>query len=205
MKSIRKILTGVLIASALLSRDVNAGGWAKVTTQHDSRDFSTVTLTGGASSLPFGASTFGFIESETEKRDRGNLKQPYGEINLSKKGEKGLGIIAEYNRNFALENGVTRFGMVLEPRLPFFFGAKFYPLATANSGIQLGVYGNKRFTEGNEYIEGFVDYNFKLGKFVGEVQLGKRIKGNLFGVIEGRYNGFRSNKNGIGAGLEWKL
>ena len=74
MKSIRKILTGVLIASALLSRDVNAGGWAKVTTQHDSRDFSTVTLTGGASSLPFGASTFGFIESETEKRDRGLIQ-----------------------------------------------------------------------------------------------------------------------------------
>ena len=205
MKTLRKIGIGALIASALSYRDVNAGSWAKVTSQHDSRDFSTVTLTGGASGLPFGMGTFGFIESETEKGNRDNLKQPYGEINLSEKGQYGFGAIAEYNRDFSSDRGVTRIGLVFEPKLSFFFGTKFYPISTANSGIQIGVYGNKKFNEGDEYVEGFVDYNFKPGKFVGEVQVGRRIKGNLFGVIEGRYNGFKPRKTVSGAGLEWKL
>lgn len=205
MKSIRKVLTGALIASSLLAKDADANSWAKATLYHDSRDYSTVTLTGGAPNLPFRTSMFGFIESDTKKSNRDNLKQPYGEVSLTKRGEEGLGIIAEYNRNFKFEHGVTRLGLVYEPKLPFFFGAKFHPLSTRNNGMQFAVYGNKRFNNGNKYVEGFADYNFKPEIFVGEVQFGKRINGNLFGVIEGRYNGFKKDHIGIGAGLEWRF
>lgn len=202
MKSLRKILTGALIASSLLAGSVDAKGWAKATSQHDIRDYSTVTLTGGASELPFGTGMFGFVESETEGNS-GNLKLPYSEINISKKGPNGLGVIAEYNRSFEADQGVGRVGLVYEPKLPFFLGTKFHPFSTRKNGMQLGVYGNKKLDD--EYIEGFVDYNFKPGKFVGEVQAGKRIGGNLFGVVEGRYNGFRDDDLGLGIGLEWKL
>lgn len=203
--SLRKILAGALIAGSLLAKDAVAGSWAKVSSYHDSRDYSTITLTGGASDLPFGTGMFGFVESNAEKSNRDNLKQPYGEVSLFKKGKEGLGIIAEYNRNFEFDHGVTRLGLVYEPDLPFFLGAKFHPLSTRNNGMQFAVYGNKRFNESNEYMEGFVDYNFKPETFVGEIQFGKRINGNLFGVVEGRYNGFREDKYGVGLGLEWKL
>lgn len=206
MKSnLRKILTGALIAGSLLARDADAGSWAKVSSYHDSRDYSTITLTGGASDLPFGTGMFGFIESNAEKTNRDNLREPYGEVSLSKKSKNDLGVIVEYNRNFEFDHGVTRLGLLYEPDLPFFLGAKFHPLSTRNNGVQIVVYGNKRFNDGNEYVEGFVDYNFKPEIFVGEVQVGKRINGKLFGVVEGRHNGFREDKYGVGLGLEWKL
>ena len=204
MKALRKVGIGALLAGALLTEDASAGSWAKVTSQHDSRDFSTLTLTGGASGLPFGTSMFGFIESETQKTNRDNLKKPYGELNLKKKTQNGLGVIAEYNGDFS-SGGVNRFGLVFEPRLPLFLGAKFYPLSNKNNGVQIGIYGSKYFNKGNEYIEGFMDYNFKPRRFVGEAQFGKRIKNNLYGATELRYNGFKPRNFGIAAGLELKL
>jgi len=206
-KIIEKGRNALIVGSTLLTlaNQAYAGGFGKVGGYIDNRGFSNVVFTGGASDLPFRTKIFGFADAETERGDRNSLRKPYSEVSLSRKAGNGLGVSVEYNRDFNLNTGVSRVGLIYEPRLSGFLGIKFHPVSTMDNGVQIGVYGSKSFNNGNEYVEGFADYNFKPKKFVGEVQFGKRIKDNLYGVVEGRYNGFRVDKKGAGFGLEWKL
>jgi hypothetical protein len=72
--------------------------------------------------------------------------------------------------------------------------------------MQVAVYGRKEFKEGDIYIGGFFDYNFKPNKIVTEVQTGKRIADGLYFIVEGRYNGFLpEEKIGVGIGLEYQF
>jgi hypothetical protein len=201
-----------LLASVILSGCASSKHFVSVEGYRDTRGMNTATLSGGASNLPLGASLFGFIDVETEKQNKDNLKRPYGEIRLSKKAENGLGISAEYNRNFALPKGTTRLGFVCEPKLSklckdLFLGVKYFPTSSGNHGSQLGIYGKKTFNKGDFYIGGYWDYNFKPDKIVSDIQFGKRIKDNIYFIVEGRYNDFKNKKNkkGIGMGLEWKF
>jgi len=71
--------------------------------------------------------------------------------------------------------------------------------------MQLGLYGNTSFRNGIT-LEGFLDYNFLSEKIVTELQFGKRITQDLYGVVEARYNGFRiEDPFSLGIGLEWKF
>ena len=210
IKNIRKGILG-LLAVAILSGCTNSKHFVSVEGYRDIRGMNTATLSGGASNLPLETNLFGFIDIETEKQNQDNLKRPYGEIRLSKKTENGFGVAVEYNRNFALPKGVTRLGFVCEPKLnklcnDLFVGIKYFPASTYNHGSQLGLYGKKTFNKGDFYIGGYWDYNFKPNKIVSDIQFGKRIKDNLYFIVEGRYNGFKDkkNRNGVGIGLEWK-
>ena len=73
--------------------------------------------------------------------------------------------------------------------------------------MQLGTSGKVSFLDGDLTFDSFFDYNFKPGKVVTDLQVGYRLKDNLYVVIEGRYNGFlpRDQQLGAGPGLEWKF
>ena len=185
-----------------------AGGWGKVGGYFDSRTHLNMVFTGGAFGLPYGMSLFGFADAETEENHLSWLKKPYVEVSLAKKTENGLGAAIEHNRDFNFNNGVTRVGLVYEPNLlkAGVIGLNFYPLSTNNNGIQVVFYGNRSFRKGDIIFDGFFDYNFKPRKIVIEIQVGKRLDGNLYGVVEGRYNGFKEKgKSGVGVGLEWRF
>lgn len=207
-KNIKNSILG-LIAGALLSGCAASKPFVSVAAYQDTRGMPTATIEAKASNLPFDTSLYSFMDIETEK-ENDKLKRPYGEIRLSKKAENELGIAVEYNRDFVLPKGITRLGAVYEPNLGkisknLFLGVKYFPASTDNHGSQLGLYGKKIFNKGDFYIGGYWDYNFKPDKVVTDIQFGKRIKDNLYFVVEGRYNGFKKEKEGIGIGLEWKF
>src|SRR3989344_86675 len=198
---IRKLGIGVLIAGVLLARETDAGMRAKTTVQHDSRDYSTLSLTGGGKLGWF--DTFGFVESIAPSENRDNLQLPYAEVKFARKNVCGLGVAIELNKQFGKPN-VFRTGVVYEPGmgLP---GVKLYPFANNDVGMQVGIYGHREFIKGL-YAEGFLDWNIKHGNIVAELQAGKRIRKGLYGVVEGRYSGFKmKEKTGVAAGLEWKF
>jgi len=207
MKLINKLKVFlVLAASALISGCVSTKSLS-LEAYRDSRGMNVGTLT-GASETAGKTNVFGFIEYETEQ-GTDNIKRPYGEIMFSKKAKNGLGVAAEYNRNFALPKGVTRTGFIFEPRVrkDLFLGLKYFPSSTDDHGQQVGIYGKKTFNKGDIYIKGYFDYNFKPDKTVTDLQIGKRMGKNLYFIVEGRLNQFRSkgDQKGIGIGLEFRF
>ena len=213
MRLMQKIKNAILCLTlaATIAGCTTAKQSGSVSAYYDSRGKQTATVTGCAYDLPLDTKLFGFVEIETEKQNQDNLKKPYTELRLSKKAKNGLGVAAEYNKDFSLPDETTRLGLVYEPDLSDIvsstnIGLKFYPVSSNNKGMQLGLYGKKSFNQGNIYVGGFLDYNFKPNKIVSEIQLGKRIADNLYFVVEGRYSGFIEKNNlGIAAGLEWKF
>ena len=214
IKKIKILALGTLFAASIVS---NAHAqepkpFGKIAGYYDTRGKSTATLILGASDLPLGTKFLGVMEFATEKDNPDNLTAPYGEFRLSKEAYWGLGVAAEYNRDFSQDKGTTRAGFVFEPNLKellsnTFLGMKFYPASTHDQGIQLGVYGNTSFLDGDLTLDGFLDYNSKPGKVVTDLQVGYRLKDNLYAVVEGRYNGFlpKDQQLGAGLGLEWKF
>lgn len=204
---------GTILAIQLVSKAYaqEPKPFGKIAGYYDTRGKSTATLTLGATELPLGTKFFSFMDFATEKENPNNLTAPYSEFRLSKKANTGLGIAAEYNRDFSKPRGVTRVGLIYEPNLKSlldntFLGVKFYPASTHNHGMQVGLHGNKSFNDKDITLEGYLDYNLKPKKVVTDLQLGKKINGNLYGVIEGRYNAFmQENSFGAGIGLEWKF
>lgn len=222
---LKDTLMGIILASGIVvgAGCANAKPWGKTSGYYDSRGMPTASLTGGATDLPLGTQTFGFIDVATDKKELDNVQDPYMEISLAKKVilegfgegvgkvfEKSVGPIVEYNRDFAQPRGITRLGLVFEPDVSQFaddtlVGINLYPVATEDAGSQIVLYGSKQFNKGNWYIEGFFDYNTTPKKVVSEVQLGKRIWGNLNAVVEARHNGFLDEQYGVGIGLEFLL
>ncbi len=215
MKLLQKIKTlalGTVLAAPIVSTaHAEPQPFGKVAGYYDTREKPTATLTLGVSDLPLGTKFFSFLDFAAEKDNPDNLTAPYGEFRLSKKADFGLGVAGEYNRDFSQEQGTTRAGFIVEPKLRNFFpnthvGLKFYPASTHDHGMQLGINGNASFFDGDLTLDGFFDYNFKPGKSVTDLQLGYRLVDNLYGVVEARYNGFLPERNiGTGIGLEWKL
>jgi len=212
MKIRNTIKKGILIlATALLAGCTNTKNFMSVEVYRDTRGMNVGTFSGSAN-LPLKTSTFGFIEYETEQ-GTDNIKKPYGEIMLSKKVKSGLGVAVEYDRNFALPKGTTRTGFIFEPSFlrkldkNLFLGVKYFPSSTDNQGEQLGIYGKKMFNNGDFYVGGYFDYNFKPDSIVTDLQFGKRIKENLYFIVECRLNEFRAkgDQKGIGVGLEYKF
>ena len=176
---------------------------------YDTRGKPTATVTASAKDLPLGMKFFSFADIETAKGDLDNLRNPYMEARLARREDiTGLGPAIEYNHDFNFPKGTTRLGLIYEPDLSgittdFFLGTKFFPVSTNNRGMQLGLYGRKGFNEGDIYLEGFFDYNFEPNRIVSELQIGKRIFGELYFVVEGRYSGFLEGDIGLGIGLEY--
>lgn len=212
INTIRKIITNSLLVATLsgcATQELKPFG--KIAAYYDTRGKPTATLIAGASELPLGTKFFGFADVATEKNNLDNMTRPYAELRLSKKSDVGIGVAAEYNRDFSKPRGTERIGLMYEPDLKKFLpntfvGVKFYPASTNNHGMQAGIYGNSTLFDGEITLDGFFDYNFKPKKMVTELQAGKRIQGNLYGVVEGGYNGFQEKDTvGIGIGLEWKF
>ncbi len=206
-KLARILLATILAAATTLGQPKPFG---KIAAYYDTRGNPTGTLTFGASGLPLGTKFFSFMDLTTEKGNPDTLAPPYAEYRLSKRSKNGLGVAIEYNRDFSQPKGITRAGLSYEPGQDLignaFLGIKFYPVATGNHGMQLGIYGNKNLRRGDLTLDGYLDYNFSPKKIVTDLQVGKRIKGGVYGVIEARYNGFLpKNSFGIGIGLEWKF
>jgi len=214
IKKIKTLALGTVFAAFMAgnahAKEPKPSG--KVAGYYDTRGKPTATLTLGASDLPLGTKFFSFMDFATEKDNLDHLTTPYGEFRLLKKADFGLGVVAEYNRDFSQDEGTTRAGFVFEPNLKqllpnAFLGLKFYPASTHDHGIQLGVSGNVNFLDGDLTLDSFLDYNFKPGKVVTDLQIGYRLKDNLYAVIEGRYNGFlpKDQQLSAGPGLEWKF
>ena len=209
----QKIKKGILslAAAILVTGCANTKNFMSVEGYRDTRGMNVGTISGSAN-LPLKTNTFAFIEYETEQ-GTDNIKRPYGEIMLSKKAKNGLGVAVEYDRNFALPKGTTRTGFVFEPSFlrkldkNLFLGVKYFPSSTDNQGEQLGIYGKKTFSNGDFYVGGYFDYDFKSDAIVTDLQFGKRIKENLHLIVKGRLNEFRAkgDQKGIGVGLEWKF
>ncbi len=199
-----------VVASGVLATTIAIGGCAEtrpfgnLRAYHDARWNSDATLIAGASNLPLGAKLF---TTTDVKMDGDSIGDPYNETRLSKRGSYGFGAAIEYNRDFGKPKGATRLGAIYEPDLSKILdntkiGLKFFPVSTQNKGIQLGLYGIKEF--GDNRIDGFLDYNFDPKKIVTEIQYGRKISENLYGIVEGRYNGLaKTDRSGIGIGLQW--
>lgn len=214
LEKIKNFVIGAELAAILTgcaTTHTNPKPFGKIAGYYDTRGKQTATLTIGASDLPLDTKFFSFMDVATEKDSLDNLTPPYGEFRLSKKSDIGLGAAVEYNRDFSKSNGITRLGLVYEPNIKdvlenTFLGLKFYPASTDDHGTQLGLYGNTSFRDGDITLDGYLDYNFTPKKIVIDLQFGKRIKGNLYGVLEARYNGFMEKDSfGLGIGLEWKF
>ena len=217
MKSLQKIKTLALgtVLTAFIASNAHAEEpkpFGKTAGYYDTRAKPTATLTLGASDMPLGTKFFSFMDFATEKDNPNNLTAPYGEFRFSKKADFGLGVAAEYNRDVSQNEGTTRAGFIFDPDLRTFLpnahlGLKLYPASTHGHGMQLGTSGNVSFLEGDLTIDSFLDYNFRPGKVVTDLQVGYRLKDNLYAVIEGRYNGFlpQDQQFGAGPGLEWKF
>jgi hypothetical protein len=209
LKNLRKAFAGLLAAACLataksadISGDVNA--------YYDTRGYPDTTVNLYGHDLPGKTDFFGFVDSSGSREKPFDLNS-YGEFKLSKNLLNSFGIAIEYDRDFSASHGIARAGILFEPKIPLkdaFFNVTFYPVASHNDGTQLVLCGGKTFREGDYYIRGFCDLNFKSKGIVpfAEIQFGKRIKGNLYAVVEGRYNGFTKKDDfGIGVGLEWKF
>lgn len=213
-EKIKNFAIGTILAAALTgcaTTHTNPKPFGKIAGYYDTRGKPTATLTVGASDLPLGTKFFSFLDVTIEEGNPDKITPPYGEFRLSKKSDIGLGVAAEYNRDFSKSDGITRVGLIYEPNLKdvldnTFLGLKFYPTSTHDHGMQLGLYGNTSFRDGDITLDGYLDYNFKPKKTVFDLQLGKRIKDNLYGVVEVRYNEFmKEDSFGLGIGLEWKF
>lgn len=173
----------------------------------DSREQATSTLTVGASDLPMGMKFSGFLEYASKQGDFDSVGQPYGEFRLVKRFDSGFGPAIEYNRSFAQDSGVTRQGGIFEPSLKNVLpdtrlGVKFFPAATGDSGVQIGVYGSSRLNDHLE-LSGAIDYNIAPNRWFGELQVGYRLVDGFNAVVEGRYNGaLPDNSVGVAVGIE---
>ena len=115
---LKDTLMGIILASGIVvgAGCANAKPWGKTSGYYDSRGMPTASLTGGATDLPLGTQTFGFIDVATDKKELDNVQDPYMEISLAKKVilegfgegvgkvfEKSVGPIVEYNRDFIFD------------------------------------------------------------------------------------------------------
>lgn len=209
--TLKKVALGLVAGAALANAGNAAEIFGRVGTYFDTRSMPTASITLNALKLPFGTKFFGFTDFFMSKDDNAKFDGAYGEYQLSRPIWKGFGISGEYNRDFSLPKGVHRLGVFYEPNLSKvmkdgFFGITFNALATEHIGSQLIFYGGKQFKNGDMYVDGFLDYNFKSDVVVTEVQFGKRVYKDLFAVGEVRYNGFMQKDNfGVGLGLELKF
>jgi len=204
--SIKKAALMVLLAGSV--GDNAADFSPRFSTYYDSRGMPTASLTLSASKLPLKTDFFGFVDMYGKKNSLDGADSMYGEFKLSRRVLGNIGVAVEQNQDFLRPFGVTRLGLSYEPPMvkDGFVGLTLYSFATQRDGAQLVVYGRKNFRKGDYYVEGFFDYNFKPGNVVSEIQVGKRLHKKLYGVIEGRHNGFMGDRAwGVGLGIEWNF
>ncbi len=206
----KNILAAVLMSAAILvnCRSKAADFSPHVSTYYDTRGMPTTSLTLSASKLPLQTDFFGFLDVYGKRELLQGVGSVYGEFKLSRKVFGDLGVAVEQDQDFLKPFGATRLGLSYEPP-PLkngFLGMTLYPFATEHDGAQVVLCGRKNFRNGDYYVEGFLDYNFKPGVVVSELQFGKRIHKKLFGVVEARHNGFMGRQSWrLGAGLEWNF
>ncbi len=187
---------------AATSACANGRSTLKLDTYYETREKAGATLIGRTSDLPLELKLFGFTTV-------GAKSERYLELQLSRGLVNGIGVITEFSENFASSSSTNRLGLVYEPPLPSAFqgdafNLKYQPLSTNSRGQQFSFAGRKNFNP-KTYLEGYFDYNSKPDKIVSELQFGRNLTGNLFGVIEYRHNGFRTDPRGVSIGLEWKF
>lgn len=207
----KNFVAGLLVTASLAGNIKAANINGDVDIYHDIRGYPTLTINIYGSELPGKTNFFGFVDSFGSRKNP--LKwSSYGEFKLSRNFWNELGAAVEYDRDSSVDYGITRAGISFEPKLSikdYSFGLTFYPFASHNDKMQLVLYGEKRFRKGESYVRGFMDLNFKDEGAIPftEVQVGKRLKDNLYFVVEGRYNGFVKGKDsiGLGVGLEYKF
>src|SRR3989338_4681344 len=180
----KNTLLAVLISAVVLGsgRSKAADIHPRLSGYYDSRGMPTTSLTLSASKLPLQTDFFGFVDIAGKCDTLERADSVYGEFKLSRKVLGDIGFAVEHNQDFLKPFGVTRLGLSYEPSMvkDGFVGLTFYPWATQRDGAQVVLYGRKNFRKGDIYVEGFMDYNFKLRTFVSELQFGKRIYKGLY-------------------------
>lgn len=192
--------------------------WMTTEYQFDSRGFSTINFT-GASRLPAGFSTWGFVDFETldaPKASRQDVGKFFLEWDLKREIWQGFGGIAEYNEGQGKGDNVGRFGLYYQPKWNFLkkfdlaFSTKWFPVATDNSRRQGSFSWNwtpRYLLDGRFSTGGFFDFNFDehdgdyRGQIVSDTQFRYRLIGNLNALLEFRYNEFLTKDKEMGWGL----
>ena len=215
----------VICGSMLLtSCAIQPKPWGKVAGYYDTRRMSSASLTGGVNDLPLGADFFGFADVYSEEKHLDEVQNSYTELKLYRKATlgdinsvlgKSVGPAIQYDRDFSLRRGIARLGLTFEPNLFKYIGsdslvgANVYPFSSEKGGVQLGFYAVDYFFNDFFCYDAFFDYDInpqgEKPKIVSEIQAGVKIWKNLYGVIEGRYNGYLDDKFGVGIGLELLL
>jgi hypothetical protein len=202
-----------LVSILFVSVAAALSGCATVTTglrasgYYDTRDLATGTITVTATDAAHGTRLFAYVDLETNFP-----KVPrYGEAHLTQRIAGRLSVIAEHNRNFGAAAGLHRFGLSYLLPLPKSkafsrdrFSVKYTPYSTQHRGGQLSISGTKLIGD-DIIIDGYYDYNLKPDNVATDWQLARRIRGDVFAVVEYRHNGGRPDSRGVGIGLEWRI
>lgn len=200
--------------------------WATVEHQFDTRGFQTLNFT-GASRLPLGFDVWGFVDFENvhdSVSSDADKNEFFMEIDIKRELWRGVGGIAEYNDAQGRNDNRGRFGVYYIPDLDWlkenhlFIMTKWFPLATDSAGVQGSFAWNwapAYILEGRFSTGGFFDMNFNQSnarshdnmKIVSETQLRYRVLGDLYFLLEYRFNEFfvSGKEHGWGIGAQYKF
>ena len=194
----------------------------------DTRNYTTLNIESGLSTLPGGLNFWGFVDllgNQESGNDRFDVDRYFLEYRLSKSLFSGnhsvlkdIRFEVEHNDSNGPDNDVLRLGLTYKHFLPFLPDSKswlqwrYHPYETDGSGSQLSVIYYLKFTE-RIYINGFADLNLQNGsddRWVAEPQINFVLNKIFDLVLETRYNGFEdTNKSldgfGIAGGLKIKF
>jgi len=177
----------------------------------DSRDFSTLSVYGGAEVAPQ-TRFFGNVDlnSPFNKADTTDLTRFNGRARLVRPLYNGFGLTAEYKDSVGDNNNVGGVGVSYSPIQGI--EVRAYPIRTDGESQEVGVSFGKVFEAGkfDPYVRGFADLNRTDGKLttIGEIQVGLRREGWRLGV-EGRYSdsdrrrGFENPAVAVGIGIDF--
>ncbi len=177
----------------------------------------SVTTFTGFKSLPNNFNIFGFVDFISEEGgSETNFTDFYGETSLTYEFWKEWGIMAELDAGSQIDS-LGRLGISYRPPILEDCGVKFnfLPYRSDNKGGQIGVSFYKDISE-RFFVEGWGDLDLWKHDsdrpdttYMLELQVGAKIRENLYFVVEYRVNdymkGFRKTDDAIGIGLEYRF
>ncbi|MBN2197719.1 hypothetical protein JW698_00765 [Candidatus Wolfebacteria bacterium] len=164
----------------------------------------------GVKSLPYNLSIFGFVDFSTAAEKGNNLKNFYGETNLTLSLYKGWGVIAELNEGSNMDP-LFRGGISYRPPLfkNYGLGLKFLPFRSDGKGGQASISFHKDIYE-KFFVEGWGDLNIPYENsqdtsYMVEIQGGMQLEGDVYAVVEYRVNDCTPDHHKVGVGLEYRF
>jgi|SaaInlStandDraft_1057018.scaffolds.fasta_scaffold24533_2 hypothetical protein len=212
----------LVIFVLLNSSSIFASKWLTGEYQRDSRDFNTLNFT-GFSKLPYGFSTWGFVDFEGAKgvqTHQSDLSTYFLEIDLRSPSWHGLGGIVELDATTGMGNDTGRAGIYYQPKATWlkknhaFLFFKGFPLESNGDVRQISFGWNLKFPDfidGRFSMGGFADWNLNSGpnkdtNLVTDTQFRFRLIEKLSLLVEYRKNEFiANNESGTGVGLQYKF